>query len=79
LWFLLLFFVKLTGVSSLPNKDYFGVFPMRGLIPNAQTSPCKQLDNNDEIQCLTMLLGIDKYESFESLKYHKVLIMADQV
>ncbi|CDW56095.1 DNA topoisomerase 2 [Trichuris trichiura] len=69
---------------SVVGRDYFGVFPLRGKLLNVREASYKQIMANAEINSLVKILGLQykrKYETADdlrSLRYGKVMIMADQ-
>ncbi|KAK0405993.1 hypothetical protein QR680_018303 [Steinernema hermaphroditum] len=77
---------KSLAVSGLGivGRDRFGVFPLRGKMLNVREGSQKQINENAEINSLLKIVGLQyrkKYDSDEdmkSLRYGKVMIMADQ-
>ncbi|XP_018321367.1 DNA topoisomerase 2 [Agrilus planipennis] len=77
---------KALAVSGLGvvGRDYYGVFPLRGKLLNVREATHKQILDNAEINSLIKILGLQykkKYnteEDMKSLRYGKVMIMADQ-
>jgi DNA gyrase/topoisomerase IV subunit B len=75
--------MKMAGLSSLGDGvgDKFGILPFRGNILNPSEATIGTIYQNAEIQDLIRALGLDQtnYKGFKSLRYHKILIMSDQV
>uniref|UniRef100_T1IP94 DNA topoisomerase 2 n=1 Tax=Strigamia maritima TaxID=126957 RepID=T1IP94_STRMM len=77
---------KSLAVSGLGviGRDNYGVFPLRGKMLNVREATHKQILENAEINNLIKIVGLQykkKYESvadLKSLRYGKVMIMADQ-
>lgn len=68
---------------SVVGRNYYGVFPLRGKPLNVREAKHKQIMDNNEINNLKKILGLQhnkKYckETIKSLRYGHVLIMADQ-
>ncbi|RZC40450.1 DNA topoisomerase 2, partial [Asbolus verrucosus] len=66
------------------GRDYYGVFPLRGKLLNVREATHKQILENQEINNLIKILGLQykkKYitaEDMKTLRYGKVMIMTDQ-
>lgn len=66
------------------GRDRYGVFPLRGKMLNVREASTKQILDNNEVQSLLKIIGLnfkEKYETRESLKnlrYGKLMIMTDQ-
>uniref|UniRef100_A0A1I8HWP8 DNA topoisomerase 2 n=1 Tax=Macrostomum lignano TaxID=282301 RepID=A0A1I8HWP8_9PLAT len=66
------------------GRDRYGVFPLRGKLLNAREASFQQMMENSEINNLVKILGLQyskKYntqEDLKTLRYGKVMIMADQ-
>jgi DNA topoisomerase II len=66
------------------GRDKFGVFPLKGKLLNVRDSSVKRISDNDELQNLMKIMGLQmgkKYitrEDLETLRYGGILIMADQ-
>ncbi|CEF65604.1 DNA topoisomerase 2-beta [Strongyloides ratti] len=77
---------KTLAVSGLGvvGRDFYGVFPLRGKMLNVRDCPMKQINDNQEIGHMIKILGLQyrlKYETEEerkTLRYGRVMIMADQ-
>lgn len=66
------------------GRDRYGVFPLRGKMLNVRESNHKQIMANAEVTSLLKILGLqyrlkyDSEEDMKTLRYGKVMIMADQ-
>lgn len=66
------------------GRDYYGVFPLRGKLLNVREATHKQILENQEINNLIKIIGLQykkKYNTLQdmaSLRYGKVMIMTDQ-
>lgn len=77
---------KTLAVSGLSvvGRDHYGVFPLKGKPLNVRDASHKQVLENAEINNLIKIIGLQykkKYNSVDdlkSLRYGKVMIMADQ-
>ncbi|CAG9794048.1 unnamed protein product [Diatraea saccharalis] len=77
---------KTLAVSGLSvvGRDHYGVFPLKGKPLNVRDASHKQVLENVEINNLIKIIGLQykkKYNSMDdlkSLRYGKVMIMADQ-
>jgi DNA topoisomerase-2 len=74
---------KALAVSGLAvvGRDDFGVFPLRGKLLNVREANAKQLMENQEIQFIKQILGLQQgkvYEDTSSLRYGHIMIMTDQ-
>ena len=74
-------------VSGLSREDrnYYGVYPLKGKLLNARDISIKKLSENQEINELKKILGLEtnrKYKSVDDVKkylrYGKILFMTDQ-
>ncbi|CAG9855568.1 unnamed protein product [Phyllotreta striolata] len=69
---------------SVVGRDYYGVFPLRGKILNTREANTKQILENNEINNIIKILGLQykkKYntdEDMKTLRYGKVMLMTDQ-
>ena len=67
------------------GRAHYGVFPLKGKILNVRQAPHDQIVNNKEISDVIKILGLKHGEVYDttaarrSLRYGKVIIMADQV
>lgn len=76
-----LFYTKMAGLSVV-GRDHYGVFPLRGKLLNVREASSKQIMDNEEIQNIKKILGLQQnkeYTSVKSLRYGHLMIMADQV
>lgn len=77
---------KSLAVSGLGviGRDLYGVFPLRGKLLNVREATHKQILENQEINNLIKILGLQykkKYNSVDDMKglrYGKIMIMTDQ-
>ncbi|EFC47666.1 DNA topoisomerase II [Naegleria gruberi] len=76
--------LAISGLSVV-GRDRFGVFPLKGKLLNVREASADQIRDNQEIQNLKKILGLDdvsKTDSFEELtkrlRYGKVMLMCDQ-
>jgi DNA topoisomerase-2 len=70
----------LAGLQS-KDKDYIGIFPMKGKMLNIQEATQKQLETNEEVKSLMAILGLqkgEKYKDVKSLRYGEVYLCTDQ-
>uniref|UniRef100_A0A6C0JPF6 DNA topoisomerase (ATP-hydrolyzing) n=1 Tax=viral metagenome TaxID=1070528 RepID=A0A6C0JPF6_9ZZZZ len=71
------------GLSKI-GREYFGVFPLKGKSLNVRDKSDNNIDENEEIQNLYRIIGLDRSktydtkEEFLTLRYGKVMIMSDQ-
>ena len=72
----------ISGVSVLgKNRDYYGVFPARGKLLNVREATTKQLMNNEEVNNLKKIIGLQQgktYENIDELRYGGIIIFTDQ-
>ncbi|CAL8088140.1 unnamed protein product [Calicophoron daubneyi] len=75
--------LAVAGLGVL-GRDNYGVFPLRGKLLNVREASSKQILENNEINSLIKIIGLQyklKYDTPESLKdlrYGKIMIMTDQ-
>jgi DNA topoisomerase-2 len=74
---------KALAVSGLGivGRDYYGVFPLRGKLLNVRDANHKQIMENAEIKHICQIMGLKfqtTYDSVKSLRYGRLMIMADQ-
>lgn len=72
--------LAMAGIEVI-GRDKYGVFPLRGKMLNVREANNKQILENQEIQNLIKILGLQgskKYENVSSLRYGSIMIMADQ-
>ncbi len=67
-------------LKGLPNRDRYGVFPIRGKLLNVSEASAQQLKTNEEIANIRQILGITgkKYIEGQKLRYGRIMIMTDQ-
>ncbi|GAU30192.1 hypothetical protein TSUD_311430 [Trifolium subterraneum] len=66
---------------SVVGRDHYGVFPLRGKLLNVRETSSKQIMENEEIQNIKKILGLQQnkeYTNVKSLRYGHLMIMADQ-
>lgn len=69
----------ISGLSII-GREYYGVFPLRGKMLNAREATTKQLIENEEINSIKQILGIQsgkEYKSSKELRYGKIMILTD--
>ncbi len=71
---------KTLVMKALPNRDRYGVFPIRGKLLNVSEATAQQLKTNEEISNIRQILGINgkKYVEGQKLRYGRIMIMTDQ-
>lgn len=72
--------LAMAGIEII-GRDKYGVFPLRGKLLNVREASAKQLMNNEEIQAIMKILGIQPnktYDDLDALRYGSVMIMTDQ-
>merc|ERR1712151_694481 len=63
------------------GRDKYGVFPLRGKPLNVREASYQQTINNQEIQNIIQIMGLEQkkeYDSVKGLRYGSIMIMADQ-
>lgn len=73
--------LAVAGIAVV-GRDNYGVFPLRGKLLNVREASGKALLENAEIQAIKQIMGLQHgkvYKSTDSLRYGKLMIMADQV
>jgi len=73
--------MKMAGLSVV-GRDHYGVFPLRGKLLNVREASSKQILENEEIQNIKKILGLQQnkeYTNVKSLRYGHLMIMADRV
>jgi len=69
---------------SVVGRDYYGVFPLRGKLLNVRDCHPRQLAQNEEVNNLRIILGLEfdrdysTPESRKALRYGHVMLMTDQ-
>ena len=72
--------MAISGLSVI-GRDNYGVFPLKGKVLNVKDASQKQIIDNVEITNLIKILGLvrgKEYKNTNSLRYGKVMILADQ-
>jgi len=79
---------KALAVAGLAvvGRERFGVFPLRGKLLNVRDAPLKTALENQEVRSVVTALGLDPAKTYaggaeearRSLRYGRVIIMADQ-
>ena len=74
---------KSTAMSGLSvvGRDLYGVFPLRGKVLNVKDITAKKLMENEEIQNIKKIMGLESgkdYKTLDDLRYGRVMIMSDQ-
>ncbi|KAG5474813.1 hypothetical protein LSCM4_03990 [Leishmania orientalis] len=70
-----------TAGLAVKDRDYYGVFPLRGKPLNVREASLKKLAACEEIQSVMKIMGLDirqKYENTDGLRYGHLMIMSDQ-
>ena len=71
----------ISGLSII-GRDYYGVFPLKGKLLNVREATAKQLANNEEINHLKQIIGLQMDKEYNettrsSLRYGSVMILTD--
>jgi DNA topoisomerase-2 len=71
------------GGMTAENRDYYGVFPLRGKLLNVRGSSAKQINENPELTQFKKIMGLENGrtygpEDIKRLRYGKVRIVTDQ-
>lgn len=69
----------ISGLSEV-DRSYWGVFPLKGKMLNVRDASPKQVCDNQEIGYLKTILGLQHgkdYQDVKSLRYGRVMILAD--
>ena len=73
--------MAISGLSEI-GRDYYGVFPLKGKVLNVKDASVKQILENSEITNLKKIIGLEEGKDYNnninSLRYGKVMILADQ-
>ena len=72
--------MAISGLSVI-GRDNYGVFPLKGKVLNVKDASQKQIMDNSEITNIKKILGLvegKEYKDTSSLRYGKVMILADQ-
>ena len=71
--------MAISGLSEV-GRDYYGVFPLKGKVMNVKDTTTKRINDNDEINHLKKILGLESNKSYDdvsSLRYGRLMIMTD--
>jgi len=71
------------GGMTAKDRDFYGVFPLRGKLLNVRGSSAKQINDNAEISQFKKIMGLENGRTYDvkdikRLRYGKVLIVTDQ-
>jgi DNA topoisomerase-2 len=69
------------GGLSVVGRDYLGIFPLRGKLLNVRDVSMSKIASNKEIAFVKRIMGLRtgvKYTDVKTLRYAKIIIMADQ-
>jgi len=70
----------ITGLNVV-GRERFGVFPLRGKLLNVKDISQEKFNKNEELTAIKAILGLrqgQKYKDKTSLRYGRVMVMADQ-
>jgi DNA topoisomerase-2 len=70
----------ITGLSVV-GREKWGVFPLKGKILNVRDVSSAKVAANEELTAIKKILGLEhgkKYADLKSLRYGRVMVMADQ-
>lgn len=70
----------ITGLSVV-GREKWGVFPLKGKILNVRDVSADKFAKNEELAAIKKILGLEqgkKYKDLKSLRYGRVMVMADQ-
>ena len=75
--------LAIAGLSALSGKERatYGVFPLRGKLPNTRDLDSKSFESNAELTSLVKIIGLEfgkTYNNVIGLRYGRIVIMADQ-
>ena len=66
---------------NVVGRERFGVFPLRGKLLNVKDISQEKFNKNEELTAIKAILGLRqgaKYKTRETLRYGRVMVMADQ-
>jgi hypothetical protein len=72
--------LAMAGIEVV-GRDEYGCFPLRGKFLNVREASMDQIGKNEEVQNIMKILGLKfntVYNDVSSLRYGKLMIMADQ-
>lgn len=70
----------ITGLKVV-GREAWGVFPLRGKLLNVKDISQEKFNKNEELTAIKKILGLEQgktYKDVKSLRYGRVMIMADQ-
>lgn len=70
----------ITGLSVV-GREAWGVFPLKGKMLNVRDVSADKFAKNEELTAIKKILGLEqgrKYTDLKSLRYGRVMVMADQ-
>ena len=70
----------ITGLSVV-GREKWGVFPLKGKMLNVRDVSADKFAKNEELTSIKKILGLEqgkKYSDLKSLRYGRVMVMADQ-
>ena len=70
----------ITGLSVV-GRERWGVFPLKGKMLNVRDVSADKFAKNEELTSIKKILGLEqgkKYSDLKSLRYGRVMVMADQ-
>uniref|UniRef100_A0A6C0D7B9 DNA topoisomerase (ATP-hydrolyzing) n=1 Tax=viral metagenome TaxID=1070528 RepID=A0A6C0D7B9_9ZZZZ len=72
-----------SAISGLKvvGREFWGVFPLRGKLLNVRDISQEKFSKNEELTAIKKIIGLEqnkKYNDTKSLRYGRVMIMADQ-
>ena len=73
--------MQMSGISVV-GRNRYGVFPLRGKLLNVREASHKQIMENQEINHIKQILGLQhgkEYTNVKTLRYGHLMIMTDQV
>jgi DNA topoisomerase-2 len=71
---------KTFAMRVRPNNEEYGVFPLKGKVLNVRSATHSQLLNNEEINNLKQIIGLESgkvYTSTSSLRYSRIMLLTD--
>jgi len=69
----------LSGIEK-KDKNYYGIFPLKGKPLNVRDATMKKVSENEEIKNIINILGLEygkKYTTTKDLRYGKVVLLSD--
>jgi len=66
---------------AVVGREHWGVFPLRGKLLNVRDVSADKFAKNEELTAIKKILGLEKgkvYKDIKSLRYGRVMVMADQ-